>query len=70
MNLQNSGECCRENAEVCSAAIARSEAKKQSSSSFVAVDCFAEPVIGPARGRTRWLERNLTHVIRCNGQPP
>jgi len=35
--------------------IARSEATKQSRVSRVALDCFAEPVIGPAKGRTRWL---------------
>jgi hypothetical protein len=32
-----------------------SEATKQSSSFVAALDCFAEPVTGPAKGRTRWL---------------
>src|SRR6266699_3956130 len=35
--------------------MARSEATKQSSSCFVALDCFAEFTIGPAEGGSRWL---------------
>src|SRR5208282_1680188 len=36
--------------------IARSVATKQSRTSVAGLDCFAEPVIGPATsGRTRWL---------------
>jgi hypothetical protein len=59
-DLQNSGECCRENAKACLAVIARSEATKQSSFSLAAVDCVAEPVIGPARGRTRWFAMTVS----------
>jgi hypothetical protein len=35
--------------------IARSEATKQSRAAKERLDCFAELVIGPAEGRTRWL---------------
>ena len=27
----------------------------------LALDCFAEPVIGPAKGRTRWLAMTALH---------
>ena len=38
-----------------SSIIARSEATKQSRVVCAAVDCFAEPVIGPRFAWTRWL---------------
>jgi hypothetical protein len=54
--MQNSGAMRRENEDLCvSLVIARSEATKQSRIVCVALDCFAEPVIGPRFARTRWL---------------
>jgi hypothetical protein len=42
-------------AEELHSVIARSEATKQSRVACVALDCFAEPVIGPRFARTGWL---------------
>ena len=41
--------------------IARSEARKQSiERRILTMDCFKEPVIGPAKGRTRWLAMTVS----------
>jgi len=54
--IQSSGEFRREDAEVCLASVvARSAATRQSRVVRVALDCFAEPIIGPRLARTRWL---------------
>jgi hypothetical protein len=33
----------------------------------VALDCFAEPVIGPRRARTRWLATTVRWRLRNDG---
>ncbi len=64
---------------VLSAVIARSNAttasteaparrRQQSRVACVALDCFAEPVIGPAKRRTRWLA--MTEWQHCHPEAP
>src|SRR5262249_12054714 len=43
--------------------IARREATKQSRSVGTALDCFAEPVIGPRFARTRWLAMTVSSKL-------
>src|SRR5882762_7093379 len=43
--------------------IARSGATKQSRVVGVALDCFAEFIIGPAKGGTRWLAMTVWNLL-------
>ena len=58
--MRSSGESRRENVESCLSVIARSEATRVD----VALDCFAEPVIGPRFARTRSLA--MTRLARLS----
>jgi hypothetical protein len=49
------------------AVIARSEATKQSRVACVALDCFAEPVIGRRFAPTRWLAMTENYIF--NSRP-
>ena len=52
--MQTSGECRREKENLCSLhVIARSKATRQFRAACMALDCRAEPVIGPRFARTR-----------------
>jgi hypothetical protein len=50
--------------------IARSGATKQSRVVGVALDCFAEFIIGPAKGGTRWLAMTVWNLLLLDCEIP